>query len=407
MAVAVALVIAGGCESSSNATTNPSDSRKAEHAEGKTGHEGGSHSGEGHDEGKKGHKGGHEGGHRKVELTEKAQQRYGLQTKQARGGRLASHVSAPASVKHAANQKIEISPLVKGRISEMKVTVGDRVEKGQTLAVLRSIELGKARAAVQRAKSHHEIAKSNFQRVEGLREKGIVSERRHLEAKREFESAKAKLSAARSELQTYGVGGGSGPYYTLESEIAGRVIEQNASEGEVKGPSDSLFVVANTESVWVIGEVFERDISKVEKRMEATVTLEAYPSRTWRGTVDWVADTVDTETRNLQVRVELSNKDGSLRPGMFGAVHLEATHPDKVALVPVGAVQKVHGQQVVFVPGDKPRHYRAQPVETGEEGKGMIEIRSGLEPGDTYITKGAFDLRATLTASSRSGGHHH
>jgi cobalt-zinc-cadmium efflux system membrane fusion protein len=340
-------------------------------------------------------------------LSKKAQERYGVKTKKAQGGSLASHVSAPASVNHAPDQKYHVSPLVKGRISELKVTVGDTVEKGQTLAVLRSIELGKARAAVQEAKARLDAAKSNFERAEKLKKKGIVSERRYLKAKQEFETAKADLNAARSELETYGVRGGSGPYYSLQSEISGRVIEQHASEGEVKGPSESLFVVADTSRVWVIGKVYERDISKVDKGMKASVTLEAYPSRTWRGTVDWVADVVDPKTRNLRVRIELENEKRTIRPGMFGGIHLRAKDADEVALVPVGAVQKVHGKQVVFVPGDKARHYKAKRVETGEEGKGMIEIRQGLKPGETYVTKGAFDLRATLTAASRSGGHHH
>ena len=78
-----------------------------------------------------------------------------------------------------------------------------------------------------------------------------------------------------------------------------------------------------------------------------------------------------------------------------------------MALVPVGAVQKLQGEEVVFVPGDEAGHYRAVRVERGEESKGMVEIRSGLEPGDVYVAKGAFDLRATVTASSRAGGHHH
>ncbi len=400
--VGLAAVVGAGCESTSAPRSAGGDTGASEHG-GPDEHAGG------HDK----HGGGHDehGGHdrsRTVELTEKAESRYELQTRQARGGSLADRVSAPAKVEHSPARKLHVTPLVRGRVSELHVTVGDRVEEGDPLAVMRSIELGRARAAVESAQSALEVARSNFERVETLEADGIVSERRFLEAKSEFESAKADLQAARSELETYGVGGGSGPHYTLTSEIDGRVIEQHVSEGEVKGPSASMLVVADNTPVWVVGRVYERDIPKVERGMDASVTLESYPSRSWRGEVDWVADTVDEETRNLQVRVELPNDEGRLRPGMFGAVHLEAEQTDEVALVPVGAVQRIHeGRQVVVVPGDEPRHYRATPVETGEEGDGMVEIGSGLQPGDEFVTKGAFDLRATLTAASRSGGHHH
>lgn len=401
--VGVAAVVGAGCESTSEAQSAGGDAGASEHGGGHDKKHGGQHAGGSHDEG---HGGGHDSS-RTVELTEKAESRYELEVKQARGGSLADRVSAPAKVKHSPARKLHVTPLVKGRVSELHVTVGDRVEEGDPLAVMRSIELGRARAAVESATSDLEVARSNFERVEKLRADGIVSDRRFLEAKSEFESAKADLQAARSELETYGVGGGSGPHYTLTSEIDGRVIEQHVSEGEVKSPSESMLMVADNSPVWVVGRVYERDIPKVERGMKASVTLESYPSRTWRGEVDWVADTVDEETRNLRVRVELPNEEGTLRPGMFGRVHLEAEQAGEVPLVPVGAVQKVHDRQVVFVPGDKPHHYRAKSVETGEEGNGMVEVRSGLQPGDEFVTQGAFDLKATLTASSRSGGHHH
>lgn len=423
LTVGLTLVV-GGCESRSNAKTEHSEveGRSGEksggsgagHASEESGsHEGGppkggSHKkGGGSSRGAGGDAGEHEAGERTVELTKKAEERFGVETQKAEAGSLADRVTAPAKVEHDPSQKQKVSPLVSGRVSNLNVTVGDRVEQGQQLAVLRSIELGEARAEVEQAKSDLKIAKADFERVKELKAEGIASERRFLEAKQKLQTARADLSAARSTLQTYGVGGGQGPFYGLSSEIDGRVIEQFGSDGEVKGPNEPLFLLADNSPIWVIGDVYERDIANVEKGMTATVTLEAYPARTWRGTVDWVADTVDPETRNMAVRVELPNEDGAIRPGMFGAVHLEAKQSEKHALVPVGSVQKAHGETVVFVPGDKPRHYRAQSVETGAEAKGLVEIRSGLAPGDVYVTRGAFDLKATLTAASRSGGHHH
>ncbi len=371
------------------------------------------HGDEGHDKhgdegsGEHGDHGGGHGDNRAIQLTEKALERYGIQTEKAERGRLEDRVSAPAKVQFVPSQKAHVSPLVAGRISELNATVGDRVERGDQLAVLRSVELGEARAAVDEAQAQFDIAETNFERVERLRDKGIVSEQKLLKAKQTRAEARARLKSARSTLETFGVGGGQGPFYGLQSELEGRVIKQRASEGETKKPGESLFVVADRSPVWVIGTVFERDINKVEPGMKATVTMQSHPSREWQGTVDWVADQVDDKTRNLEVRVELPNEDGSLKPGMFGTVHLEAQRQGEMALVPVGAVQKAHGQQMVFVPTDAPRTFRGVPVETGDESKGLVEIRSGLEPGDMYVTKGAFDLRATMTAASRSGGHHH
>ncbi|MFB6262880.1 MAG: efflux RND transporter periplasmic adaptor subunit [Bradymonadaceae bacterium] len=401
IAVALLATAVTGCESSSKGATSPGESSgsgSSEHEQ-KKAHESGGHGSGKHESG------GHEGA-KSVQLSKRAVERYGIQVETARGGNLAGRVSATAKVRHEPSRVARVTPLVRGQVSELKVTVGDTVEAGQTLAVIRSSKLGKARAAVEAAQAEVEVARADYQRVKKLHEKNVVSERKLLDARQKKKTAEAKLAQARSTLEAFGVSGGSGPFYPIEAGVEGRVIEQKATVGEVKGPKSTLFRVASNQPVWVIGQITESDIRKVEPGMQATVTVQAYPARQWKGTVDWVADTVDRDTRTLEVRVELSNDDGALRPGMFGAVHVKPEKGSKYAVVPVGAVQQAHGQQVVFVPGEKDRHFRAQPVETGAERSGLVEIRNGLSAGDEFVTKGAFDLKATLTASSRSGGHH-
>jgi cobalt-zinc-cadmium efflux system membrane fusion protein len=317
-------------------------------------------------------------------------------------------VEAPAKVKHNVENVAHITPLVKGQIDSLHVSLGDQIERGQTVARMRSVELGNARADVEQAKSSVEVAQSNFDRQKKLEKLEISSERDFIEAKGELKEAEARLQAARARLATFGVRGGSGPTYPLRSKISGTVIEQHASLGETKSSNDTLFVVADHSDVWVIGEVSEKALPRVEPGMEALVTLDAYPGRTWSGSVDWIASTVDEKTRTLPVRVELENPDKTLKPGMFGTLQLK---PSKVAnplpLVPVDAVQKVHGNDVVFLPGDKAGHFKPNRVELGAETNGLVEVTGGLEPNAEIVTSGAFDLKAALTAQGRSAAHSH
>ncbi|MFB6374668.1 MAG: efflux RND transporter periplasmic adaptor subunit [Bradymonadaceae bacterium] len=429
------------CEGSSSATTDRSSEsgghKAAKHGgEEKSGEHDGHKSGEheGHKQGKghakkhdkeagghkkegehkkkghEGHGGGGHGGHgpQQVEIPAESLEDYGVTVEKVQMGRLAEMVEATAKVKNDVERVAHISPFVKGQITKLYVSLGDRVEAGQTVARMQSVELGKARAAVQQAQAKLEVAESNFERQKKLKDKGIASERAFIEARGELKTARAELEAARAELQTYGVSGGSGPYYPLRSKIKGTVIEQHAAVGETKSSNDSLFVVADQSVAWVIGQVAEKDIHKVEKGMDAVVTMDAYPDRSWTGTVDWVADTVDEETRVLPVRIVLDNPERTLKPGMFGTVQLKPSNiPDPVPMVPVDAVQKVHGKDAVFVPGDKKGVFKPKQVEVGAESGGLVEITSGLSAGDEIVTAGAFDLKAALTAKGRSAAHSH
>jgi cobalt-zinc-cadmium efflux system membrane fusion protein len=342
-----------------------------------------------------------------VEISEEAKKRFDIRTGRAKKGSLKNRISVPAEIEHIPDRVSEVAPLVRGEIEKLKVEVGDKVEAGETLAVMRSVQLGRARAKVEKAKSSFEVAKTNFARVQRLKKKGIVSEERYLSRKRAFEKAKAELDGAKSELRAFNVSSGRGSKYHLESDLSGEVIEQNASIGEVKAPGEPLFVVADDSEVWVVGRAFERELGQIQKGQKALLSFDGYSNRQWKDEVAWVSRVVDRGTRNVKLRVVLDNKKGHLRAGMYGTIELRSTSTDSSnAVVPIDAVQKIGHRQFIFTP-EANRKYKARRVVLGEESGGMVTITSGIEPGDEYVRKGAFDLKATMTAGSRAGGHHH
>jgi cobalt-zinc-cadmium efflux system membrane fusion protein len=347
----------------------------------------------------------HSGKH--VKISAKAKKRFGIRTGKAKKGSLAKRISVPAEIKHVPDQVSEVGPLVRGQVEKLNVEVGDEVQKGETLAVMRSIQLGRVRAKVQKAKSSFEVAKTNFERVERLKKKGIVSEERYLSRKRAYKEAKAELKGAKSELSAFNVSTGSGSRYHIKTDISGEVIKQDASVGEVKRPGEPLFVVVNDSKVWVVGHAFERDLGRIQKGQKALLSFDGYSKRQWEGKVAWISRVVDRDTRNVKLRVVLGNKNRHLRAGMYGTIHLRSKSTNSSdAIVPIDAVQKIGHKRFVFTPeGD--RKYKARRVVLGEERGGLVTIKSGIQPGDEYVRKGAFDLKATMTAASRAGGHHH
>ncbi len=157
-----------------------------------------------------------------------------------------------------------------------------------------------------------------------------------------------------------------------------------------------LLRVADLSNVWVVGQVFERDLARVRTGSGASVTSEAYPGRIWRGRVTYVDPQLDLSTRTAQVRVEVANPGQALKLGMFvnvgfGALGTaEATAPT----VHASAVQMIGGRTVVFLATEDPGSYVMRSVRLGAEAAGRYPVLEGLHVGDRVVTDGSFMLRA-------------
>lgn len=382
--------------------TGPSKSERGH--PGRSGPEDGDHDDHAQDDGH----GDEHGEARVVHLSPEAASRSGIRIGTAEAGALAGALEVPAEVQLNPDRVAHISPLVEGQLLSVDVSLGDRVEAETRLAQLRSVELGQARAELSRTTSLRKVAKQNRDRQRKLRGEGISSERRLLEAELAYEQADAERDAARSRLRVFGLRGGSGPDMTLASPIDGVVVERHATRGENVSPDDTLFIVADLTRVWVIGRVYEQQLARIAPGMAASLTLHAYPGRSWTGSVDFVGATLDESTRTLPIRVEIDNPDGVLRPGLFGALRLTSGAPSGTAVVvPLSAIQMVDNRSVVFVPGDEEGEFAARPVTVGRESARQAEVIEGLDAGTRVVVAGAFVLKSELMRGQLGHGHAH
>jgi cobalt-zinc-cadmium efflux system membrane fusion protein len=334
--------------------------------------------------------------------------RSGIRIGTADSGVLAGALEVPAEVQLNPDRVAHISPLVDGQLLSVDATLGDRVEAQTQLARLRSVELGQARAELSRTTALRNVAEQNRDRQRRLREEGISSERSLLEAELAYEQAQAELDAARSRLSVFGASGGSGPDMNLESPIPGVVVERHATRGENVSPDDTLFIVADLSRVWVIGRVYEQQVDRVASGMNATLSLSAFPGRSWSGQIDYVGAVLDESTRTLPVRVEIDNPDGLLRPGLYGSLRLASGQPASSAVVvPLAAIQNLSGRTIVFTPGDEEGEFTARAVTIGRENARQAEVVAGLEPGMQVVVEGAFVLKSELMRGELGHGHAH
>ncbi|WP_428267336.1 efflux RND transporter periplasmic adaptor subunit [Haliangium sp.] len=357
-------------------------------------------------------------GEQVVRISPEAVVRSGIRVAEAEAAPGAGGIEVPAEVQAEPDREAHVSSVVSGQLARVKVSIGDRVDAGQALAVLRSVALGEARAQAARARADVDVAEAKLRRQEGLAREGIGVERQLLEARAEWKRAQAELSAAERALEVYGRGG-VGSEVTIKSPIAGRVVSRHATVGEVVAPGEVLFEVTDTSRVWVTGRVYQQDAGRVREGAAATLSLQAHPGRTFTGHLDYVAPAFDEHTRTLPVRMVLDNPDGALRPGSFGSLSIHSSPADGPSADPAGrsaevvlavtaeAVQRLGGRSVVFVPVDDDGGFRAVPVTVGGRARGRVYLRSGLGVGDRYVAEGGFVLKSELSRGELGHGHAH
>jgi cobalt-zinc-cadmium efflux system membrane fusion protein len=398
-----------GCKERSHDGRESNHATREEHAD-----EHGEHDehGEGGEHGEHG-EGGEHGEHgeqraRTVRISPEAIERMGVRVSTVEAIPLVGGIDVPAEIQAESNRLAHVSSVVSGQLARVTASVGDRVEAGQTLAVIRSVELGEARAQAARAGANVEVALANFRRQEELQREGIGSERQFLEAQAELKRAQAEQSAAGRALEVYGRGG-SGSEVIIKSPIAGRVTERHATMGEVVAPSDVLFQVTDIARVWAVGRVYQQNAGQVHEGARATLTLQAYPGRAWQGQLEYVAPTLDERTRTLAVRMVLDNPGGELRPGLFGTLSISPAggSSENVPVIRADALQRLGDDLIVFVPVNEQGEFRAVSVATGERSGGLMRVLSGLSVNERYVSEGGFVLKSELQRGELGEGHAH
>lgn len=320
----------------------------------------------------------------------------------------AGGLAVTGNITYDQNRVSHIGPKTQGRVVELTVEVGSRVDRGQVLAHLESPEVGATRAELHEAEALLEIAEENYEREGRLEAQGISSRRELLDAEAELRRVQARLASAQERLRVLGADlHDEGGHFDVASPFDGVVVERHAGRGEVVGPTDQLFTVADLSRLWIELDIYERNLSRVERDQPVAVTTTAWPDRVFPGRIVYIADIVDSQRRTVRARVELENTDGALKPGMFATARIELSAGAAVIAVPRDAVQTVEERQIVWVPGVEVGEFVVRPVTLGAElPDGLVEIVSGLAAGEPVVVEGAFTLKSEL-AKGDFGGHGH
>ena len=296
--------------------------------------------------------------------------------------------------------------LVGGIVRRVNAELGQTVARGQTMAVVFSDELAQAESRYLTVQADLEEHHKHHARTTKLVEIGAASREELEQATTKLRSAESELASQRQRLLLLGLSPERinslrsseqvSSEVSLPSPVSGTVIARSANPGEVIQADKEILRVADLSSVWVIGQVYEKDLARIKVGSGASITSEAYPGRVFRGQVSYVDPTLDQATRTAQVRIELANPGQTLKIGMYVNVAFATLGgaESTIAVVPANAVQNINNQQVVFVAVNEANVFAMRPVRLGPEASGRYPVLEGVSVGDRIVTEGSFQLRA-------------
>ena len=325
------------------------------------------------------------------------------------GAPLTAGLRTTGTVQTNAYREVPVLPIAGGIVREVNAELGDRVKRGQNLATIFSTELSDAQSAYQKMQAEIERHHQHYRRTVELVELGAASREELETATAELKTEQANLSAIKQRLVLLGVSdkqieslgtqAQAKPLIQVESPASGIILTRSVNTGEVVMTGKELFRVADLSSVWVMGQIYEKDFAAVRVGTPAVVTTQAYPGRSFNGRVTYIDPRVEPQTRTAQVRVELANPGEMLRLGMFvdisfGGASVQPAGDEAVVMVPGTAVQEIAGKRVVFLTGDRPGVFIQREVNAGAESNGRVPVYSGLSAGESVVGEGSFLLRA-------------
>ncbi|WP_353136110.1 efflux RND transporter periplasmic adaptor subunit [Limnohabitans sp.] len=293
-----------------------------------------------------------------------------------------------------------IGASVTGRVTQIQASLGQVVNKGDTLALINSSELSGSQLAYLKARSERELHRRNLGRAQTLFDADVISAAELQRRENEYEIASAETRAAQDQLRVLGVSAQSierlantGAIDSVASVVAtikGVVVERKIAAGQVVQPSDVLFAVADLSRVWAVAQVPEQQVGQVKVGQSVTIEVPALGNEKLQGKLIYVGQTVNPETRTVLVRTELDNKGGRLKPSMLASMLIESA-PVKRLVVPITAVVRQDDADYVFV--QEPENYfRLTPVKLAAEQNGQRVVLEGLKPGTRIVSDGAFHL---------------
>jgi len=301
----------------------------------------------------------------------------------------------PAVIEADPARTVAVLTPVSGRVTELKVTLGDRVKAGQLLALVDSPDLAQAYADNARAADSFTLTARNLERQSAQEEIGAASVRDLDQAKSEHAQAAAEYARTRTRLRMLGAPEAAGPrpgVLGVRAPVAGSITALSVGRGGwVNDVTQPLMALADLSTVLVTVLAPEQDVPALAAAQDADLVLDAYPGEVLHGRVQSVADVLEADSRRNKVRIALPNPALRLKPNMYAAATLLGA-PESRIVLPTSALLMNNDRTSVFV-ATAPWTFVRRAVELRLQEGPTVAIRAGVNPGDEVVVAGAVLLQ--------------
>jgi len=360
-----------------------------------------------------------------VILPEAEQQANQILTEVAELRREPEFLRVPGRITLSDSGTWRVGTLTEGRAEQVLVGIGDYVKKGQELALVNSNDVHDARAKyvtsvaeLSRLQSAVLLAQHNYERMQRLYalkaaslEQTEVARQELINAQTALRNGETAVVRDRQHLEEHlgvpadipiGQPVGAMNLIPIRAPADGYILMKNVTPGTVVQPAVDLFVIGETSRLWMVASIRQELLSKLAVGQKPTVTVSAYPDKRFEGAITNLGQQIDPITRLLNVRIEIENRQGLLRPEMLANAEIPVGEPQPVILLAPDAIQQVQQQNVVFVK-TAPDRFEARNVTTGEPANGRVRVVKGLAGGEQVVTHGSFILKSQLQKAMMQG----
>jgi cobalt-zinc-cadmium efflux system membrane fusion protein len=344
----------------------------------------------------------------RVEIADEMLKSMGVELLTAGPAIIKPKLKLPGEVIFNEHNIVRVVPRVAGLVTDVQGHHGQHVKKGDVLAVIESPMLADLRSQYFVAKKRLVLTRTTYEREKQLWEEKISAKQDFLLAQELWNEAQIALELAATKLRALGVQPESNysktdfAHYEIRAPISGIIIAKAIALGEALKEDREIYTIADVSTVWTAITVYPKDLNIIHEGQKVAVKATASDIES-QGTVTYISTLIGGQTRTATARVELDNKDGHWRPGMFVNAELVAEEIKVPVAVAAGAIQTLRDWSVVF--GRYGQYFEARPLELGRTDGEMVEVLKGLNPGEQYAGGNSFALKAELGKAGASHDH--
>lgn len=310
-----------------------------------------------------------------------------IQIAEAQAQKVRNEITLSGKIAANEDKWIKVYPVVGGIVESLKVQLGDYVTRGQVLAVIRSSEIADYQGQLSYAASNVRLAEKTLSSQKEMFAAGLATGKDVVAAETDLEKAMADQKRIRETNAIYGAKGNA--TQTITAPVSGFVIEKNVTDQmqyRVDG-SQPFFIIGNLDEVWVMANVFESDIAKIQTGYEANVSVIAFKDKVFTGKVDRIFSMLDPQSRVMKVRIRIPNPHYELKPEMFAQISIRYEEGnEQMPAIPSKAIIFDKNKNFVMVYKDK-CNIETREVELFKTIGDTTYIRSGLAAGEKVISQ--------------------